>query len=77
MISPCVLSILCSLGLAACAGAVPITEQQVLGSLDNQEDWIGSSNPLSGRFLHLTGIVITNAGFEIFSRKSNRLKIFI
>ncbi|KAL4866054.1 hypothetical protein BDV12DRAFT_199495 [Aspergillus spectabilis] len=54
MISPRVLSILCGLGLAACAGAVPITEQQVLGSLDNQEDWIGSSNPLSGRFLHIT-----------------------
>ncbi|KAL4886514.1 Metallo-dependent phosphatase-like protein [Aspergillus karnatakaensis] len=53
MISTRFFPLLYGLGLVACARAAPITEQQVLG-LDNQEDALGSSNHLSGRFLHIT-----------------------
>ncbi|KAL3473306.1 Metallo-dependent phosphatase-like protein [Aspergillus californicus] len=54
MISRRILSILYGLGLAACASAVPIIEQQVLGDPDSQNDRVGPSRPLTGRFLHFT-----------------------
>ncbi|KAL4899031.1 hypothetical protein BDW74DRAFT_120071 [Aspergillus multicolor] len=43
-------------GVGHFASAVPITEpeQQVLGSLNREEDQIDSSRRLSGRFLHIT-----------------------
>ncbi|KAL4805207.1 Metallo-dependent phosphatase-like protein [Aspergillus unguis] len=52
MRSPRFFSVLYTLSVAACASAVPIQEQQVLG-FDNHEDTIDSKQ-LSGRFLHIT-----------------------
>ncbi|KAL4791777.1 Metallo-dependent phosphatase-like protein [Aspergillus venezuelensis] len=52
MISPR-LNVFCALGLAACAAAVPITEQQVL-KLDSHDGSIAESKRLAGRFLHIT-----------------------
>ncbi|KAL4942338.1 hypothetical protein BDV06DRAFT_192399 [Aspergillus oleicola] len=52
MISPH-LPVLWALGLAACASAVPITEQVVFG-FDSQDGSIEASRRLAGRFLHIT-----------------------
>ncbi|RDW76535.1 endopolyphosphatase [Aspergillus mulundensis] len=56
MIPPRLLAILYGVGLFAHASAVPVAEpeQQVLGTLNREEDQIESSRRLSGRFLHIT-----------------------
>jgi hypothetical protein len=61
MIPPRLLPALYGLSLAACASAVPIIEQQVLGNVAAQVDKTEPSGQLSGRFLHITGISVNSA----------------